>query len=158
MQPLTGAEIALLALIDADPPYSTPTSALLHHVSRYLFQLRQWLHLPAAERLPFIARKARIEYGRISTKVRSLYDKKTQIESTRTTAIERGYQARPYDGSITIFLARDTHFGQLPANDPRLVWCRFAKGGVQIHELPGEHVTVMREPNARASKRVEAKA
>ena len=56
----------------------------------------------------------------------------------------RCYQPSPYPGSITLFKAR---LPDSPASaEGTLGWARVAMGGVEVHQVPGEHMTMMHEP------------
>jgi thioesterase domain-containing protein len=54
------------------------------------------------------------------------------------------YQPQPYEGRITLFRASE-HATPMHA-DPKLGWGRWASGGVDVFEVPGNHVTMFREP------------
>jgi thioesterase domain-containing protein len=56
----------------------------------------------------------------------------------------RCYQPSPYPGSITLFKAR---LPDSPASaEGTLGWARVAMGGVEVHDVPGEHMTIIHEP------------
>jgi thioesterase domain-containing protein len=57
----------------------------------------------------------------------------------------RSYPLRPFDGPIVAFRAADEPMAESPV--PR--WERFARGGLSIHDLPGDHYTLMRPPHVR---------
>jgi len=52
------------------------------------------------------------------------------------------YHARPYSGRITVF--RSTEGGD---TQPDLGWGQLASGGVDTFDVPGDHHTVMHNPN-----------
>ena len=70
---------------------------------------------------------------------------------------DRGqYDLRTYPGRVTLFVLAerdgmsDSLFDPALDNiDPQLGWGRVAAGGVEVHELPGEHISIFREPNVR---------
>ncbi|MFP2926702.1 SDR family oxidoreductase [Pyxidicoccus sp. 3LG] len=57
------------------------------------------------------------------------------------------YQPRAYDGRVT--LLKCTRLGGRNKKDPTLGWGLLAAGGVDVHELPGEHLTLLRQPHVR---------
>jgi hypothetical protein len=58
---------------------------------------------------------------------------------------ERRYVAKPYPGRITLFRATQPPLGA--ASDPYLGWDKVARGGVEIHDVPGSHSqNLIREP------------
>jgi amino acid adenylation domain-containing protein len=60
---------------------------------------------------------------------------------------EREYRPETYPGKIMTILARaDVN---RTANDPRLRWCDLARQGVEVHFVPGSHITMMDEPHVQ---------
>ena len=57
----------------------------------------------------------------------------------------RGYRPRPYPGPVTLFRAAGAGFDPSLGRD--LGWGRLTPAPVEVHELPGDHVTLMAEPN-----------
>jgi len=60
-----------------------------------------------------------------------------------------GLQYRPkmYSGPVSIF--RTSEREVLEGNDPLLGWGPFLSGPVDVHQIPGTHFTITREPNVR---------
>lgn len=56
-----------------------------------------------------------------------------------------GYRPKPYSGSIVLF--QSTDWPKAPYWDYELGWREFARGGVEIHRIPGSHLEMFREPN-----------
>lgn len=56
----------------------------------------------------------------------------------------RDYAPRPYPGRVTLFKARDS--GLRPYLESDLSWSNVARGGVDIYEIPGDHVTMLAKP------------
>jgi len=54
------------------------------------------------------------------------------------------YRPRPYPGKVTLFRAKQRPAGK--ASDIFLGWDKVAGGGMEVHEVPGDHVSLMREP------------
>ncbi|HEV2688081.1 MAG TPA: AMP-binding protein [Bryobacteraceae bacterium] len=55
----------------------------------------------------------------------------------------RDYAPRPIAGSIALFLAADRPRGGHDANSE---WAHLAKGGLELHEIPGDHISMFQEP------------
>jgi thioesterase domain-containing protein len=56
------------------------------------------------------------------------------------------YEALPYPGCVTLFRATiPLNFIDIPT-DRELGWGPVAKAGVEVHEIPGTHREIMREP------------
>src|SRR6202007_276209 len=54
------------------------------------------------------------------------------------------YSPRPYPGRTTLFRATKQPTGAYP--DPTLGWSEFTLGGLEIHEIPGHHGSIVQEP------------
>jgi len=54
------------------------------------------------------------------------------------------YHPRPYSGRVTLFRAakHDSQYG----SDPKLGWAEVAKEGVDVHEVPGDHISILDDP------------
>src|SRR6185312_727014 len=55
------------------------------------------------------------------------------------------YRARPYPGPVTLFRAADAGFD--PGLGADLGWGRLILGAVDLHEVPGDHITLLAEPH-----------
>jgi hypothetical protein len=49
-----------------------------------------------------------------------------------------------YPGKITLFWAQDA---DADSEDNRLGWARLARGGLDIHRVPGTHISIREEPH-----------
>jgi thioesterase domain-containing protein len=59
----------------------------------------------------------------------------------------RTYHPQSYDGAVTVFRGRCDPFLRPRTRD--LGWSHLAPGRVTVHELPGSHASLMREPFVR---------
>jgi hypothetical protein len=59
----------------------------------------------------------------------------------------RAYVAQPYPGRVTLFRAGERPVWLYPDRD--LGWGGLAAGGLEVHEVPGDHETVIKEPYIR---------
>ena len=57
------------------------------------------------------------------------------------------YLAKEYAGRVTLFRATEQPRGIVP--DPTLGWGPLVKGGMEIHDTPGHHGAIVREPRSR---------
>ncbi len=57
------------------------------------------------------------------------------------------YHPQPYPGLIDLF--RCSERSELDGDDPFLGWVSLAHGGIQVHEVPGDHLNLTQEPNVR---------
>ncbi len=54
------------------------------------------------------------------------------------------YRPRAYPGRIELFRAADT--GREKGSDPAMGWSPWASGGVTVHEVPGDHHSILQSP------------
>ncbi len=59
----------------------------------------------------------------------------------------RAYQPRPYPGRVALFKARTRPLLRL--SEPDLGWSGTARGGVQVHTVPGSHSNMLRQPHVK---------
>lgn len=57
------------------------------------------------------------------------------------------YQPRPYDGKLTLFRASTVH-PMLEHVGAELGWTGLARAGIESHAVPGDHETLVEDPNA----------
>ena len=50
-------------------------------------------------------------------------------------------------GRVTLFRVREKSVGSL--NDPYAIWWRVAAGGVDLREISGDHLSLLKEPQVR---------
>jgi thioesterase domain-containing protein len=55
----------------------------------------------------------------------------------------RAYLPQPYPGRLVLFRASKQPAGN---DDARLGWGGLATGGEELHEVPGDHFTILTEP------------
>jgi yersiniabactin nonribosomal peptide synthetase len=67
-----------------------------------------------------------------------------QRTNSRTLA---AYKVRPYPGRVTLF--RAAHPESVYRFGLDNGWTKFAGGGLQVYEVPGEHQTIFAQPNVR---------
>jgi len=82
--------------------------------------------------------------GWVEGKEKDLFYYKYKIEETNLKAKSK-YQLHEYDGIVELFRAtRKTYYQD---DQLYLGWKPFAKGGVRVHEIPGEHNKIFLPPN-----------
>jgi aspartate racemase len=69
-----------------------------------------------------------------------------QVEFANAYATRR-YRPGAYLGRMTLFRAREQP--ERYRRDPQLGWGGVSVGGLDIHEVPGDHYTMWREPHVR---------
>src|SRR5262249_14704307 len=113
-------------------------------------------NFPAKERLRYILSKSRTLRRKIKSRLwQMLYKLYSRSGRPLPTALQnvkeanflaaKDYVTKPYPGRVTLFLASE----QTVEGDQRDVWSKLALGGVELHQIPGDHVTLIEEPNVR---------
>ncbi len=148
-----GESVSLLGIIDTNafrafPGFRATGEVIRRHVSNLLT-------LPLSKKGPYLAEGLRrLQHRREAARLveRSSSEPLTGpgasvalVVAASTTAAVR-YRPRPYPGHITLFKAREGI--PLDFGDPALGWTRLAS--VTVHELPGDHNTILQEPYVAA--------
>ncbi|MGA9725840.1 MAG: SDR family NAD(P)-dependent oxidoreductase, partial [Candidatus Binatus sp.] len=119
------------------------------HLRRVVFgpERRAYLREDLAERLDAITGQGRqFIYGILRARGRSIPKFLHRAKDVNWYAALR-YEAQPYPGRVTLFRATTPlSFIDMPT-DRELGWGPLAEVGVEVHEIPGTHREIMREPN-----------
>jgi len=166
-----GHEVALLALLDTgtpDYPKLLPGTTVLRSkvydfVRRIQHQRDSLKLLNSRERLEYVMKKAEKVRQRYRRKLNNKYKKAgrmfysmlnrslpksfIQVEDKLWKAGQK-YEPKAYSGKVTLFRASVQPLGIYP--DPTLGWGPLAPGGLEIHEVPGHHGSIVAEPYVRA--------
>ena len=159
----TGEEVALLALFDTFPAgyFKLLDLSLGQRLSRrarkwqsHLINLRS---LNAADKLGYLATKlayapakAKHKIYRRAYKIYQKFGKPLptvlqNIEEINFAAV-KDYEPQTYSGDVTLFLATD-----LTADyDSKDGWRELVKGRIDTHEIPGNHLNIIKEPGVRS--------
>ena len=71
-----------------------------------------------------------------------------QVEEAHKRALNR-YIVQFYPGKITLMRAADIEETAATRRNPTLGWEKLAGGGLEIHDVPGGHISMFEEPNVR---------
>ena len=113
--------------------------------------------LPEEEQVPFVyqvARKRHFIYPDVK-----LEQFRHFIHILRThTEAWRQFTPRPYPGRLTLFRAekRPKREGSGPMDGPDMGWGALARGGVAVRDVPGDHLSMVHEPDVRGLARALA--
>jgi len=67
-----------------------------------------------------------------------------QLKRTNVQA-SRAYVPQVYAGKLTLFRAQKQH--ATAASNPWMGWGKLVTGGIEIHEIPGDHYTMITAPH-----------
>jgi len=131
-----GQEVGVLALLDTYPGKPKSNKMLLSTL----------MTLPFREQLKYVAHRAkRIRKG-IKRRFEFLFLPRPLKEVRRVfTVAEEKYRPQVYFGSATWF--RATEKGLRGADNPTDDWSKWVTGGVEVHEIVGDHGSVLKEPD-----------
>ncbi|AOW98783.1 hypothetical protein BJP34_04335 [Moorena producens PAL-8-15-08-1] len=160
-----GDTLALLALIQSSAPEhhrllvdSTPGRNLGLDIY-YPREFAQEMSAPRGKEVPVsvaqlqqLMPEQRLGYVLERAKMFDLLPEEVKVEDFeslfevfKTTAFASyNYEAQPYPGNIALFNASEQPIDI--AGDPTLGWRNFIAGEIEVHEIPGDHFSVIREP------------
>jgi thioesterase domain-containing protein/acyl carrier protein len=140
-----GEKVALLALLEPDPPKPSSKTSL-KWISTLPFRvLRRFFEIGPSGRFSYLIRRARLGRDQLASKFQAAASFADMEPLKKLDALVGTYRARKHNGRITLFCARDNEkgFGAVPA----LEWKNAAAGEIEIHDVPGDHLTIIRRPN-----------
>jgi amino acid adenylation domain-containing protein len=149
-------EIGLLAIFDHGPVLPTPApedhaayvfSVFSEHMPLSLEQLREYTPQGQIEYIWQEARRIDWIYPEFT-----LEQFRHFVHLLRThTEAWRAYEPQPYPGKVTLFRARQQ--AHTTATEPDMGWGALAQGGVEIHEVRGDHIAMIHPPHVRGLAR-----
>ncbi|MEH1768063.1 MAG: amino acid adenylation domain-containing protein [Nostoc sp.] len=143
-----GQQIALLALFDSYVPSTIKKGSVSKSLS---YNLNQLLKIGPAYLLKYGIERLSKKYGNFALKNKFIRIKKLQYLVSQAAYFKlvkeyaTKYIPQPYLGRITLFMASDRRF----QDEPELGWTKLANGGLEIHEIPGDHISIFQEPSIR---------
>jgi thioesterase domain-containing protein len=164
-------EVALLALIDAGVPETQDRDyhwASLLSVFAYDLGLTQENFKRPASALPQMAQLRQLwvearRAGAVPSEM-TLVEFRKVFDTFKIYAnTMRRYRPKPFNGTVTLFCPGDAveqiafvpdtaeHVGEKQLDlDPVKGWGEHASNGVEVHYVPGNHFSMLREPNVQA--------
>ena len=137
-----GHRVGLLALFDTLFPGYLQSLPSRHTTRAWkqkaFYQVRRFLGLNLEEKLVFIRGVSR---DLKSQSIQRTAGNKGDLIAWRS----RDYAPQPYSDRVTLFRARDSKWSR-PYLDPDLGWSNVAMGGIDIYEVPGDHITMFKKP------------
>jgi amino acid adenylation domain-containing protein len=151
-----GSQVHLVALFDAFAPGIEGPSLRARsrgYAARIAYHGRNVLF--GARRRDYVVRKSRTILRRLKSRlwqaVHASYQRRSKplpriLQDVREAGYlaNRRYRAQPYGGRVVLFRAGVRSAADALSAD--MGWSRFAKGGVEIREVPGDHVDMLLKP------------
>jgi len=160
---MQGEQVALLALFDTPGPSNRKKLPWQERVSLHLRNLLQQgssYALKKAKRRISSSKKRLVSI--MSTISRKFDPRSGQIlpgypqqvaeldvrQQVRDRAF-RNYVPRPYPGKVIVFRAMDREQFEAYDTDPQFGWGELAVGGLEVHDVPGDHIGILKEPHVQ---------
>ncbi|MBW1598459.1 MupA/Atu3671 family FMN-dependent luciferase-like monooxygenase [Streptomyces sp. JJ38] len=94
------------------------------------------------------------EHGVLPPEFDDAFQLRGFIQAYIADQLSRYVPERPYEGTLTLFRAADLHPDNVPPeviawtlDDPARGWGRFTSNPVEVHETPGDHLTMLAAPH-----------
>jgi amino acid adenylation domain-containing protein len=168
-----GEKVALLALLDSpasNSDYQRVPWWRPDFYARFAANTANWVGDFAAQSLRdqvrYVRRKGRIVAQRIADRARGraeVFNLEEVIDVSLFSDVElnlwrvhlkafHSYQPGPYEGRVVLFRTRGHPF--FCSFDPLLGWGPYARGGVEVVDIPGAHEGIFMEPHVRELSRL----
>jgi thioesterase domain-containing protein len=145
--------VSLLAILDQGPEVPikeepADNAELLFDIFSGYFplDLEYMRSLDGEELYKFVLKKAK-RAGIVPQFVRLQNFRHYLLMNKTQTQAWRGYKARPFDGRITLIRSEELKVANAPR--PDLGWGTLALGGVDIVDVPGDHISMMQPPHVQ---------
>lgn len=133
-----GEEMALLALFDTYPGKMQSRGS----------QLKNLFGLPLKEQVSFVWKKGSFVMMTLRKRLELQMLPRALRNVRQACAKAAGdYDVEPYRGRVTLFRVKEKSVGSL--NDPYAIWWQVAADGVDLREISGDHLSLLKEPQVR---------
>ncbi len=131
-------DVSLLALFDTYPGKMESRSSRMRNLRK----------LPLKEAVSFLVKKGSFVLMTLRKRL-ELQMLPRALRNVRQGCAKAaaGYDVLPYDGQVTLFRVKEKSVGSL--DDPYAIWWRVAAGGVDLREISGDHLSLLKEPQVR---------
>lgn len=152
----SGDEVRFLALVDSFLPGDLRYLHARSEMAEYLdCHLGEFLLLSGAARLKYLGRWLGHGFIRLAWacgfRPHDFVARATRRVAEANMRAVQGHSPKPYAGQVIQFMCSDGP--QRAYEDRRLAWSSLAAGGLEIHIVPGDHLTMMEEPHVRVLAR-----
>jgi amino acid adenylation domain-containing protein len=130
-----GQEVAFLGLVDTYPGKMKSNAVLLSTL----------LALPRQQQIAYVTRKLNKYRKGLRRRFDALFLPKPLKEVRKILSrAELAYEPQAYYGTTTWFRASEK--GLRGLDNPQEDWSKWALGGIEVHEISGDHGSIMNEP------------
>jgi aspartate racemase len=143
-----GQKVAMLALFDTLAPQWLKPLPIHARVSRHLANL---LRLEPQEKLNYLHKKLNRRFYSDNQLPSPIAHAISPLQEAHEQA-DKDYVPQVYPGRAILFRASEQFAGEWSEwceIDPELGWGKLVAGGLEIHEVPGNHMNMFNEPNVR---------
>ncbi len=154
-----GRDITVLALFDTAGPGGRPQLEGSERLQRHMQHLR-------VDGVDYVRGRVRGKFWKLREKLRSVRAKQRQARGGEipadmwmsrfielNQAAARAYEVLPYDGTVTVFRATKVSFDRPEVIEAGLGWGPYAVGGVEVIDVPGDHMSILAEPHVAVMAR-----
>lgn len=139
-----GREVRVLAVLDAMGPDGRPALSGIAKLRAHLQQVRRY-------GVYHFVRVAKNRLDRYRERREALHSAPDQVNAHNLIAANvcavEFYQPKPYDGPLTVFRADHSFWDSPQALATGLGWASVARGGLEMFDLPGTHLSILQPGN-----------
>src|SRR5207245_11158757 len=111
-------------------------------------QIKSLMGLPLKQRLGFVFKKGSFVLMTMRKRIELRFLPQALRNVRQACSKAAGdYEVQPYNGRVTLFRVREKSVDSL--NDPYAIWWRMAARGVELREISGDHLSLLKEPQVR---------
>lgn len=137
-----GQEVRLLALMDSAPPVTlkSDSQSSAGYYTRRLFQ-----HIQNRQLLKTLMKRAKKPVTKVKDRFTlSPQERRMKSASAKLMKVSMAYTPQAYPGRIVYFTSAAQDNDTFPDG-----WRKLSDGGIDIHEVSGDHIEILREPNVQ---------
>jgi aspartate racemase len=133
-----GEEVSFLALFDTYPGKVEGRAAALKNLKS----------LPLKQQVSFLVKKGTFVMMTLRKRLElQMLPRALRNVRQACSRAAGNYDVHPYQGRVTLFRVREKSIGSV--NDPYAIWWRVASDGVDLREISGDHLSLLKEPQVR---------
>lgn len=156
-----GEEVGLVALFDTDAPGSQKKKPLTERISLHLQKLFSQGPIYVLEKVGKTINASKDRFVNIISKMYGKLDSSgslpTNLQEVATRDIRKqvrdqainSYVAQPYHKQLVLFRAMTRNEFEADYSDSQWGWGPLAMGGLEVHQVPGDHLSILKEPNVK---------